>query len=234
MNKLALLFLIPFVLSASDIRKSEEFAQGKRLYTQTCVSCHGLNGETNPDMQLIVKPRKLSKSILTQAQMAKVITNGAYAYGAHSELMPGFRYVYTKEQINNLALYTSYEFNSHRDKKVKNLLAESDGSSLATSKVMKAGKKIFVRNCSLCHGVTGNGESVYVEQSKENKEFLYPYNLTKILLSEEQIYLYAKFGGHYWGTAKEDMPSWKKKYNNAKLKAVAKYIEENIKKKSNK
>jgi mono/diheme cytochrome c family protein len=64
--------------------------------------------------------------------------------------------------------------------------------------------------------------------SKGSKEFLYPYNLTKILLSEEQIFLYAKEGGHYWGTDKKGMPSWKKKYDDKTLRSVAHYVKEKI------
>lgn len=115
-------------------------------------------------------------------------------------------------------------------KKVLNFL-KIDTSTLDDTKMLKIGKKIFKRNCSLCHGVTGNGESVYVEQSKENQQFLYPYNLNKIILDENQVFLYAKFGGHFWGTDKEDMPSWKKKYDDTKLKYVAKYIVTKIKSK---
>ena len=81
----------------------------------------------------------------------------------------------------------------------------------------------------MCHGITGDGKSDFVEQSKGNKNFIYPYNLQKIILNQDQIFLYAKFGGKYWGTDKDDMPSWKSKYDDTTLKSVAKYINEFIK-----
>ena len=216
---------------AGSVKESSDFLEGKRLYEETCASCHGNNGETNPAMKLTVKPRRLKESILTQAQMVKMIADGAHAWGAHSDIMPAFKYVYDEDQIDFIALYVSQEFNFQRDSRMKKLLDSSDLSAIDEVKMLRTGKKIFKRNCSLCHGVTGNGDSVYVEQSKENKQFLYPYDLTKILLTEEQIFLYAKEGGHFWGTDKEDMPSWKKKYNDKKLRSVARYIKEKIVKK---
>jgi mono/diheme cytochrome c family protein len=229
MKNILFLLFVPLLLVAGKVQKSSAFLEGKRIYNETCASCHGKNGETNPAMQLIVKPRILKKSILSQEQMLKMISDGAHVWGAHSDIMPAFKFVYEEEQIDSIALYVTEEFNANRKQKVAKLLKESENSTLDEEKMLKVGKKIFKRSCSLCHGITGNGESIYVEQSKENKQFLYPYNLNKILLDEDQIFLYAKFGGHFWGTDKEDMPSWKKKYNDVKLQSVAKYIYQKIK-----
>jgi len=223
-----LIVLVPLVLSASSIESSVEFLEGKKIYEETCASCHGVNGETNPAMLLTVKPRRLKESILTQNQMVKMISEGGHRWGAHSDIMPAFKYVYETKQIENVALYVSKAFNFNREERIKKILAEADMSELDESYMLKKGKKIFMRNCSLCHGLTGNGESVYVEQSKANKEFLFPYNLRKIFLTEEQIFLYAREGGHFWGTDKEDMPSWKKKYNDKILRSVAHYIKTKI------
>ena len=207
--------------------------EGERIYKETCVSCHGVDGETNPDMKLIVKPRKLSKTILSAEKSFYIIKEGAHAWGAHSDIMPAFKYVYSDKQIKSVAEYIAKIFNPERDTKVQKLLDESEKISKEQEvKMLKTGAKIFKRNCSLCHGITGNGKSVYVEQSKSNNTFIYPYNLQKTLLNEDEIFLYAKFGGHYWGTDKNDMPSWKKKYNDIKLKSVAKYVQEKIKKRT--
>jgi len=235
LKKILLLLATSLLLVANASENSKAFLEGKNIYEETCVSCHGTDGRTNPDMQLVVKPRKLNKTILTQGQSFKVIKEGAHAWGAHSDIMPAFKYVYSDDQIKSVATYISENFHPNRDKRVKNLLDEADKLSKdQEAKMMKTGAKIFKRNCSLCHGVTGNGESIYVEQSKENNNLIYPYNLQKTLLSEDDIFLYAKFGGHYWGTAKNDMPSWKKKYNDFKLKSVARYVETEIKKSADK
>jgi len=217
-------------LATHDLDNDEMLVIGERLYKKTCISCHGKNGETNPEMELIVKPRKLQKTILTQEQSYQIIKHGAHHFGAHADIMPTFKYVYNDEQIHSLAYYISTTFNPKRDEKIQTLLQESTKLTQKDElNSLKVGKKIFLKKCALCHGKTGNGESEYVEQSKVNEEFIYPYNLTRTLLEEDQIFLYAKFGGHFWGTDKDDMPSWKRKFNDIKLQSVAKYIIKEIK-----
>ena len=209
--------------------EKELLKEGEKIYQQTCITCHGTDGNTNQQMQLVVKPRKLTKTILTKEQSFKIIREGAHYWGAHSDIMPTFKYVYNDNQIKAIAEYISYTFNPDRDKKIKQLLDESDPISKEDqSKMLKVGEKIFKRNCSMCHGEKGDGQSEYVEKSKASNIFIYPYNLTRTLLDENQIFLYAKFGGYFWGTAKTDMPSWKKKYNDFQLKSVAKYVKEKI------
>jgi len=229
--KKSILFLTTLtLLSANENFKSKNFIEGEKIYQETCISCHGVNGQTNLEMQLMIKPRKLNKTILTKEQSFKIIKEGAHHWGARSDIMPAFKYVYDDKKIESIATYISENFNPDRDTRVKKLLEESDKVSVEQQiKMLKTGKKIFKRNCSLCHGITGNGQSIFVEQSKANNQFIYPYNLQKTLLTQDDIFLYAKFGGHFWGTAKDDMPSWKKKYNDFKLKSVAKYIQEKIK-----
>jgi len=228
---LAILLVCSVAFAKENAKNNEMLLAGKKIYQETCISCHGVVGKTNPEMKLIVQPRELKKSILTEKQMFQVIKYGAHKWGAHADIMPTFKYVYDDKQIKSVAHYVSKTFNFNRDKRVKKLLADSMKlSSDAQKRMLTTGKKIFQRKCGKCHGSTGSGESEYVEQSKSSENFIYPYNLQKILLTEEQIFLYAKFGGHFWGTAKNDMPSWKKKYNDVKLKSVAKYVHEKIKK----
>ena len=226
-----ILSLLCSTLFGDDMYKQESLDNGKLIYESTCISCHGAKGETSSAIFLIVKPRKLNKTILSQEQSFKIIKDGAHYWGAHSDIMPTFKYVYNDDEISDVALYISEEFNSHRDKKVLKLLQESDAVSKDEQvKMLSVGEKIFKRNCSTCHGVIGDGKSEYVEKLKVSKDFLFPYNLTRTLLNEDEIFLYAKFGGHYWGTDKNDMPSWQNKYNDFKLKSVAKYVNEKIKK----
>lgn len=223
------LCVIPIALMASGSSEDEKYRIGKAVYEETCITCHGVDGNTNPEMQLVVMPRKLTQTILTQEQSMKIISEGAHHWGARADIMPAWKYVYSPEQIEAVALYIHEAFNPNRDAKVKKLIAESlPLNGMKDDKMLATGQKIFKKNCSLCHGVTGNGESEYVEKSKASNVFIYPYNLTRTLLTEEQIFLYAKFGGHYWGTDKSDMPTWKKKYNDIKLKCVAKYVKEKI------
>ncbi len=229
-KSILLISSITLVLLANDnYTNNDLIKKGEAIYQQTCISCHGADGNTNKDMQLVVKPRKLTKTILTEEQSFKIIKEGAHHWGAHADIMPAFKYVYSDDQIKAIAAYISHTFNSNRDKRIEKLLNESDPiSEKDKEKMFQVGQKIFKRNCSMCHGKKGDGKSEYVEKSKASNVFIYPYNLTRTLLNEDQIFLYAKFGGHYWGTAKSDMPSWKKKYNDFQLKSVAKYVKQEI------
>lgn len=226
---LVALIVLPLALFGAKNKEDEKYEIGKTIYETTCISCHGIDGNTNQDIKLVVKPRKLTKTILTQAQSIKVISEGARFWGAKADTMPAWKYVYSQEQIESVAFYIHKAFNQNGDDRVKKYLAQSTQLNNADKKKMlRIGEKIFKRNCALCHGVSGDGESEYVEKSKASSLFIYPYNLTKTLLTQEQIFLYIKFGGHYWGTDKKDMPSWKKKYDDVKLKSVAKYVKEKI------
>lgn len=228
------LILTASLLRAEELPHQQMMQIGKNIYETTCISCHGLNGNADLEMKLVVKPRQLSKSILSEDQMFQIVKHGAYTFGAHADIMPTFKYVYDDNQIRSVVHYVSQSFNKERTQRIEKLLDESTKlSSEQKTKRLKVGEKIFRHKCGKCHGVTGNGESEYIEQSKVDESFIYPYNLQKILLSQEQIFLYAKFGGHFWGTAKNDMPSWKKKYNDIKLKSVAHYVAQKIKKPNN-
>ena len=232
---LSLLVLLQLAFAESsftdhDLEKEEMLLLGQRLYKQTCATCHGVSGETNDKMELVVKPRKLQKTLLTQEQSYEIIKHGAHYFGAHADIMPAFKYVYNNEQLISLSYYISHTFNTQRDSKIKKHLHESKKLSKKNEKdALNIGEQIFQKKCALCHGETGNGESEYVEKSKAEENFIYPYNLTRTLLSEDQIFLYAKFGGHFWGTDKTDMPAWGKKFTDIELKSVSKYITKKIK-----
>ena len=222
MTKIIKLLIIPFALFAYEA----DIDNGKRIYEETCISCHGINGNSDTNMNLIVKPRDLTKSILNKKQIFSIIKDGSHKWGSKSDIMSSFKYVYDDEEIADVSIYTFDNFTKKQNIHYKHLLKNSSSSKKIS---VKKGKKIFKRNCSLCHGLKGDGESDYVEQSKSQDNFIYPYNLQKIILDENQIFLYAKFGGKYWGTDKSDMPSWNKKYNDNDLRSVAKYINEFIK-----
>jgi mono/diheme cytochrome c family protein len=141
--------------------------------------------------------------------------------------MPSFKNVYKDKQIQNITYYISQAFNPNRDKKIQKLLASSE-DFLDSKLSLSLGKKVWLKKCAKCHGSTGNARSEYIEISKVNDKFIYPYNLTRTLLNENQIFLYAKYGGKYWGADKSDMPAWEDKYNDFTLRSVAHYIKKNI------
>jgi mono/diheme cytochrome c family protein len=233
--KIALFMLLsPLILLSNSLMELDKeeilysIKKGKLLYIKTCISCHGDKGKAKTNMQLVVRPRDLTKSILTLNQIYKVIRDGSHEYGAKSDIMPSFKPVYSDEDIIDLSLYVFNTFTKQQEQHKRKLL---ESSSFVNKISLQYGKKVYNKNCSLCHGANGDGNSEYVRKSKNEKNFIYPYDLQRILLDENQIFLYTKYGGKYWGTDKDDMPSWKKKYDDYALKSVSKYINKMIKNK---
>lgn len=203
--------------------------EGERIYKETCAYCHGINGKPATDTTLVVNPRDLNKIIKNEEQNYLIIRDGAKKWGAKAEIMPGFKDVYDEEQLRAVSKYISKTFNPHIDKKINDLMAISKKvAEDKKDKMLKKGKKIYKRNCRFCHGESGKGDGV---ATKNPVDSIYPYDLTKTLLTKDQLFLYTKYGSKYFGTTKDDMPSWKRKYDDFTLKSVSKYIDEVLKNK---
>ncbi len=222
-------YLFSILLAFSSLYSSDaKYEMGKEIYKTTCISCHGVDGTSNTEMKLVVKPRALSKTILTEEQSYKTIKKGAHYWGASADMMPSFDSIYSESELRSIAHYISKKFNLNVEKKIDDLYAQSDVIPEAKkSKMMKRGKKIYKRNCSWCHGVEAKGDG---EASRNPELSIFPYDLTKTLLDEKQMFLYVKYGGQFWGTHKEDMPGWARKYDDYTIKSIVKYMEETFRK----
>jgi len=229
MKKLILLISCVGVLFSSDMH---DIQNGEQLYKDTCISCHGVDGKADTDMKLIVKPRDLTLTLLTEEQTYNIIKDGARYWGAKADLMPAFKYVFNESQLRDLSHYIVNKFNPDVKKRIETQYNASEKEPVGQAKKMaKWGKKIFNRNCKFCHGETGKGDGVATTSPVDT---IFPYDLTKTLLNKKQMFLYIKHGGKHFGTDKDDMPSWKKKYNDFKIHSITKYVEEVIKKDSGK
>jgi len=222
------LFLSILVLFSISYANDEKYDIGKKIYIKTCISCHGKDGRANERLNLVVKPRSLKLSILTEEQSYEIIKYGAHYWGASADIMPSFQTVYDEKELQAVAYYIKKEFNPDIQNRVNKLYSSSDKIPAEKfSKMMKRGKKIYKRNCSWCHGTDAKGDGAATHNPEKS---IYPYNLKKTLLTNKQMFLYAKYGGKYWGTDKDDMPSWKKKYDDFSLKSVIFYIEKTFRK----
>ena len=81
MKGLVLLVSLLISLSASDAK----FDMGREIYTETCVSCHGVDGQAQVEMQFIVRPRSLQASILNEEQTYEIIKKGAHYWGSAAD-----------------------------------------------------------------------------------------------------------------------------------------------------
>ena len=220
-------FLIVLVLSTLH-SFDEKYKLGEEIYKATCISCHGKNGISDKSIRLIVKPRSLSKTILSEEQSYNIIKKGAKYWGASADMMPSFESVYDEKELRSIAYYISMKFNKNVKNKIDTLYSQSDTiTKEREKKMLKRGLKIYKRNCSWCHGLEGRGNG---EATRNPEMSIFPYDLTKTLLDDKQIFLYVKYGGQYWGTDKNDMPAWSPKYDDFTIKSVVKYVEMHIKK----
>jgi len=215
-------------LSLALFADQREFAVGKEIFQKSCVVCHAEDGSANVEQKLVVMPRDLTRSILYEEQSYKIIKYGSKHWGSVADIMPSFQEMYNEYELHAVAHYISSAFHPNTKQRIEKLYKESlKLTQEQKEKMFQRGKKIYKRNCSWCHGETGEGDG---EATRNPEKSIYPYNLRKTLLDEKQIFLYAKYGGRYFGTHKNDMPNWSRKYDDFTLKSVAHYIVEALQK----
>jgi mono/diheme cytochrome c family protein len=112
----AFLFLILITISFSSPTHAADAREGRELFTSSCQSCHGPEGDGDGPVSstLILKPRPFSRAAFkfdtdadwrkgTDTDLANVIRNGPATYGG-SGLMPPWA-VLTDQEIENLIAY---------------------------------------------------------------------------------------------------------------------------------
>jgi len=98
------------VLSPSLIAQAADVEQGKKLYGQFCVSCHGQSGKGDGAAAAALNPKprdhtdKEYMSKMSDDDMLKVIKNGGAAIGK-SPLMPPWGASLKDDQIQDIIAY---------------------------------------------------------------------------------------------------------------------------------
>jgi len=145
MKSLCLFFFLFATLLIADVR----YEEGKKIYESACISCHGADGKAKTDLQLVVKPRNLSETLLSQEQSFQIIKEGAFYWGAHSDMMPSFKTVYSDQEISNVTYYIHKAFNPNQKTRMQSLLAVSHSLKEVTQPdSLVIGQKIFEKRFS--------------------------------------------------------------------------------------
>jgi len=159
---LSAFFMASLVIGMTGIEVSAK--DGKAVYEDHCISCHGANGDGKgagaPD--LLVQPRNftlgvykfkttMGNSIPTDADLKKSIHNGL-----HGSSMPNFRLL-TDEEKNDLVTYIkSFSQRFVNEKPGKTFAAPKIPGFVGTDDSMKKGAQIFAKKCQMCHGTKEN------------------------------------------------------------------------------
>jgi len=86
--------------------QSGDVGAGKAKYEQLCVTCHGPSGKGDGPVgsSLNPKPKDLSKTAKSDADLKKTITQGGAATGL-SPVMPAWGALLKEQEVSNIIAY---------------------------------------------------------------------------------------------------------------------------------
>lgn len=121
-----------------------DLAEGGRLYSRHCASCHGVAGRGDGPASSALRPAPaaLSEHDYTLMRLAEALW-----HGVPGTSMPAWR-DYSTSQLAALAAYVSALGRETPD----------SSTTIPTAQQLAAGERLYADNCAQCHGVTGAGD----------------------------------------------------------------------------
>jgi ubiquinol-cytochrome c reductase cytochrome c subunit len=134
----------PTEQSSADTAKSQQVAEGKELFSVSCSSCHGLNGEGTSQGPTLVGVGAASVDFQVATGRMPLAQPGQQAAEKPNQ--------FTDEEIAALAAYVASlgpgpEIPSE---------SQYNGEGLTEEQIARGGE-LFRTNCSACHNFTGQG-----------------------------------------------------------------------------
>jgi len=211
----------PAPIGWDTFRKSGLY-DGKLLYASHCMTCHGCagNGLGSYGGTLIVTPVNFKAHPFNDMPDDEWFWH--VSEGVQGTVMPPWKESLTEQQRWNVVRYVQemYAHPFERDPDEGDVPAEYDLKDPlpVTVENLDAGKRIWTRECAVCHGDAAAGEGVY-------REGIEPVPPSFAALAD-----YADFtdGDYFWriseGVPWTPMPTWKVVYNETERWQLTQYI----------
>jgi len=159
--------LAAWTVCARADQLSELRAEGKRVYTNYCIGCHGENGDGKgiAAPMLIVKPRDFTKGVYkfrstpsgalpTDQDLYKIITRGVYRTS-----MPDWALLSEYERVAAVEYIKGFypEWNSRE--KPAPIHIPPVPASFGSPEAVARGRELYLMlECTACHGDGGRGD----------------------------------------------------------------------------
>lgn len=130
--------------SSADSDMTQQLAEGKAIFDNSCSSCHGLNGEGQS-----VGPSLIG---VGAASVDFQMGTGRMPAARSEAQIPRRPVIYTQEQIDAVAAYVA-TFGPGPDVPEKSQYTPEG----LTAEEIAHGGALFRANCSACHGIIGGG-----------------------------------------------------------------------------
>jgi cytochrome c oxidase cbb3-type subunit I/II len=211
------------------------YDEGKTLYTQKCLSCHGAsgNGQGTYARQTLARPANLNERITNFPEPIDIYHNWRVNEGVPGTAMPPWGWSIDQDTIWKIITYEqSFAFGSLRTFAGTASDAEGDQfnadtnikpSITGTDVQFKAGQQIFNLYCAQCHGYDGKGNGPASIKSDGGYIMPIPANFT------ESGTDFTNYGRYVWkvreGVETTNMPPWKESLSDEEIADVIFYIQ---------
>jgi cytochrome c oxidase cbb3-type subunit I/II len=196
------------------------FAQGKLLFTQKCLPCHGCsgNGEGPYARHTLTRPANLNERI--QRYPGDYYQFWRVSEGVSGTAMPAWK-LSLSEQDRWLIITYEKSFVTGAIRTISGDISDAEGDNFknathimppitGTQQQFETGKSIFNLYCAQCHGNEGQGDGPAANVTAFGYITPQPANFTE---SGHDFAVFSDYGRYVWkvkeGVETTNMPPWK-------------------------
>ena len=195
------LFVVACGLSSQVMAQPTNAFIGHELFDTYCFVCHGSEGKGDGPLaaKMPTKPADLSRSKRSSKELFDIV-KGTNTHNING-VMPKWGYALSDPQINALVAYLRF----------------LGTASEALPGDPHAGKDLYGRHCTACHGVHGRGDGVMVGVLPMKPADHTQTGAVAGMSNKELVGIIATGKGDY-------MPGWKGTLSDEEIAALASYI----------